>query len=264
MQKEGKTVAMTGDGVNDVLALKTADCSIAMANGSDATKTVSQLILLDSNFASIPKVVEEGRRTINNIERSATLFLVKTIYSGILAVMFLFMGEAYPFVPIQMSLIGTITIGLPSFLLALEPNKERIRGKFLKNVMIKALPVGLTVILNIFALTILNKKEIISEGQYSSLCVISTGICGIILLFTLAKTRKSENSKLPISIFRGTLAVLVTILFMIGLTVFNWWFNIVPLIPIIKVIIKIILISIVNFVVLTAIFKKILLKKEKE
>ncbi len=264
MQKEGKTVAMTGDGVNDVLALKTADCSIAMANGSDATKTVSQLILLDSNFASIPKVVEEGRRTINNIERSATLFLVKTIYSGILAVMFLFMGEAYPFVPIQMSLIGTITIGLPSFLLALEPNKERIRGKFLKNVMIKALPVGLTVILNIFALTILNKKEIISEGQYSSLCVISTGICGIILLFTLAKTRKSENSKLPISIFRGTLAVLVTILFMIGLTVFNWWFNIVPLVPIIKVIIKTILISIVNFVVLTAIFKKILLKKEKE
>lgn len=264
MQKVGKTVAMTGDGVNDVLALKTADCSIAMANGSDATKSVSQLILLDSNFASMPKVVAEGRRTINNIGRSATLFLVKTIYSGILAVMFLFMGEAYPFVPIQMSLIGTITIGLPSFLLALEPNKERIRGKFLKNVMVKALPVGFTVILNIFALTILNKKEIISEGQYSSLCVISTGICGIILLFTLAKARKSENSKLPISIFRLSLAILVTILFTLGLTVFNWWFNIVPLIPILKLIIKIILISIFNFVVLMLIFKRILLKKEKE
>lgn len=261
MQKVGKTVAMTGDGVNDVLALKTADCSIAMANGSGATKSVSQLILLDSNFASMPKVVAEGRRTINNIQRSATLFLVKTIYSGILAIMFLFMGEAYPFVPIQMSLIGTITIGLPSFLLALEPNKERIRGKFLENVMMRALPVGLTVILNIFALAILSKKGIISEEQYSSLCVISTGICGIILLFTLAKTRKSENSKLPISIFRGTLAVLVTILFMIGLTVFNWWFNIVPLIPIIKVIIKIILISIVNFIVLTRVFKKIVLKE---
>ena len=264
MQKVGKTVAMTGDGVNDVLALKTADCSIAMANGSDATKSVSQLILLDSKFTSMPKVVAEGRRTINNIQRSATLFLVKTIYSGILAVMFLFMGEAYPFVPIQMSLIGTITIGLPSFLLALEPNKERIRGEFLKNVIIRALPVGLTVILNIFVLTIVNKKEMISEEQYSSLCVIGTGICGIILLFTLAKARKSENSKLPISIFRLSLAILVTLLFTLGLTVFNWWFNIVPLIPIVKLIIKLILISIVNFIMLTIIFKKLLLKKEKE
>ena len=257
LQKAGKTVAMTGDGVNDVLALKTADCSIAMANGSDATKSISQLILLDSNFASMPKVVAEGRRTINNIERSATLFLVKTIYSGLLAVMFLFMGEAYPFVPIQMSLIGTVTIGLPSFLLALEPNKERIRGKFLKNVIKRALPVGLSVILNIFVLTLLNKSGIISEDQYSSLCVIGTGICGIILLFTLAKSRKSENSKLPVSIFRLLLAFMITILFTLGLTIFNWWFNIAPLIPIIKIIIRLILLSIFNFMVLTIVFKKI-------
>lgn len=127
LQKSGKTVAMTGDGVNDVLALKTADCSIAMANGSDATKNVSQLVLLDSNFASMPKVVSEGRRTINNIERSASLFLVKTIYSSVLALMFLFMNESYPFVPIQLSLISVVTIGIPSFMLALEPNKEKIR-----------------------------------------------------------------------------------------------------------------------------------------
>lgn len=257
LQKAGKTVAMTGDGVNDVLALKTADCSIAMANGSPATKAVSQLILLDSNFSSMPKVVAEGRRTINNIQRSATLFLVKTIYSGLLAIMFLFMGEAYPFVPIQMSLIGTVTIGLPSFLLALEPNKERIKGKFLKNVVLKALPVGLTVILNIIALTILNKKEIITEEQYSSLCVIATGICGILLLFTFVKARRSENSKLPISIFRLLLAILITILFMIGLTVFNWWFNIVPLMPILKLMIKIILISIINLTVITTIIRKV-------
>lgn len=142
LQKAGKTVAMTGDGVNDVLALKAADCSIAMANGSDATKSVSQLILLDSNFASMPKVVAEGRRTINNIQRSATLFLVKTIYSGLLAVMFLFMKEAYPFIPIQMSLISSITIGLPSFILALEPNKERIQGDFLRNVLIRSFAGG--------------------------------------------------------------------------------------------------------------------------
>lgn len=263
LQKAGKTVAMTGDGVNDVLALKTADCSIAMANGSDATKSISQLILLDSNFASMPKIVGEGRRTINNIQRSATLFLVKTIYSGLLAILFLVIGEAYPFVPIQMSLIGTITIGLPSFVLALEPNRERIRGKFLQNVIIRALPVGLTVILNIFVLAILNKREIISEEQYSSLCVIGTGVCGIILLFTLAKARKSENSKLPVSIFRLSLAILVTIFFVLGLTVFNWWFNIAPLMPILKLIIKIMIISIINFIVLTIVFKKIWIKNER-
>ena len=146
MQKSGKTVAMTGDGVNDVLALKEADCSIAMANGSDATKSVSQLILLEENFDAMPKVVAEGRRTINNIQRSATLFLVKTIYSGLLAVLFLFIGEAYPFVPIQMSLIGSVTIGLPSFLLALEPNQEKIKKGFLRNVLVKALPAGLSVV----------------------------------------------------------------------------------------------------------------------
>ncbi len=260
LQKAGKTVAMTGDGVNDVLALKTADCSIAMANGSDATKSVSQLILLDSNFASMPKVVAEGRRTINNIQRSATLFLVKTIYSGLLAVMFLLIGEAYPFVPIQMSLIGTITIGLPSFILALEPNKERIQGEFLKNVIVRALPVGLTVVLNIFTLAMLSKNEMILEEQYSSLCVIGTGICGIILLFTLARTRKSENSKLPVSIFRLTLALIVTGLFILGLTAFNWWFNIAPLMPIWKLIIKLSILSIINFGVLTMVFRKILFK----
>ena len=263
MQKANKTVAMTGDGVNDVLALKTADCSIAMANGSDATKAVSQLILLDSNFSSMPKVVAEGRRTINNIQRSATLFLVKTIYSGLLAIMFLFMGEAYPFIPIQMSLIGTITIGLPSFILALEPNHERIKGEFLKNVIVRALPTGLTVILNIFVLAILNKKGILLEEQYSSLCVIGTGVCGIILLFTLAKTRKEEHSKLPVSVFRLSLAIVVTLLFLIGLTTFNWWFNIAPLKPILNFIIRIVVISIVNFTILTMILKKILFKNEE-
>lgn len=262
LQKEGKTVAMTGDGVNDVLALKTADCSIAMANGSDATKSVSQLILLDSNFESMPKVVAEGRRTINNIQRSATLFLVKTIYSGLLAVMFLLMQEEYPFIPIQMSLISTITIGLPSFILALEPNKERIQGNFLRNVMRRALPTGLTVVLNIFVLALLNKNEMISEEQYSSLCVIATGICGIILLFTLAKARKSEETPLPISIFRLSLAVLITGLFVFGLTVFDWWFNIAPLEPMIELIIKIIIISIFNFVVLTLVSKR-MIEKEK-
>jgi len=256
LQKSGKTVAMTGDGVNDVLALKAADCSIAMANGSDATKSVSQLVLLDSNFASMPKIVAEGRRTINNIQRSASLFLVKTIYSCILALMFLFMGEAYPFIPIQLSLISTVTIGIPSFILALEPNKERIQGNFLRNVISKALPTGLTVAINIIAISMLNKFEIITEANYSSLCVISTGICGIILLFTLSKSRKSEETGLPISIFRLLLAIILTILFILGLTIFNWWFNIVPLLPILEYIIKIIIISLFNFIILSSVFKE--------
>lgn len=139
LKKEGHTVAMTGDGVNDVLALKEADCSIAMASGSDATRNVAEIVLLDSNFASMPEIVLEGRRTINNIERSATLFLVKTIYASILAIIFLFVNMPYPFMPIQLTLISTVTIGIPSFVLALEPNKERIKGKFLRNVISRAL-----------------------------------------------------------------------------------------------------------------------------
>ncbi len=178
--------------------------------------------------------------------------------------MFLILGEAYPFVPIQMSLIGSITIGLPSFLLALEPNKERIKGKFLRNVITKAMPLGLTVVLNIFTLAILNKQERITQEQYSSLCVIGTGICGIILLFTLTKARKSENSKLPVSIFRLSLAIIITILFTLGLTVFNWWFNIAPLMPILSLIVRLIILSVVNFALLSLVFRKVLLKKEKE
>lgn len=245
---------MTGDGVNDVLALKTSDCSIAMANGSDATKNVSQLILLDSNFASMPKVVAEGRRTINNIQRSASLFLVKTIYSTILALMFLIMGSAYPFIPIQLSLISMVTIGIPSFILALEPNKERISGKFLQNVFAKSLPTGLTVTLNIFAISMLHKHTFITDEYYSSLCVISTGVCGIILLFTLAKSRKSENITLPFSPFRLCLAILLTCLFIIGLTCFNWFFNIANIITMLPMILCIIAVSIVNFVVLNFLF----------
>ena len=260
MQKQGKTVAMTGDGVNDVLALKTADCSIAMANGSDATKSVSQLILLDSNFASMPKVVAEGRKTINNIQRSASLFLVKTIYSTILAIMFLIMGDSYPFIPIQLSLISVVTIGIPSFILALEPNKEKIQGHFMQNVIAKAIPTGLTVAINIFAINSLHEWGIIPTAYYSSLCVISTGICGIILLFTLAKTRKIEETKLPFSIFRLSLVIILTIIFILGLTILDGLFNIAPLEPMLKIIIRLLVISIINFIILSWVMKKILVK----
>ena len=258
LQENGKTVAMTGDGVNDVLALKAADCSIAMANGSDATKNVSQLILLDSNFASMPKVVYEGRRTINNIERSASLFLVKTIYASVLALMFLFMYEPYPFEPIHLSLISLVTIGIPSFLLALEPNKERIHGNFLKNVISKAIPTALTIIISVFSIAMLYKFDKIPQEYYSTLCVISTGISGILLLLTLSKSRKSEDTKLLVSPFRLTLALLLLGLFIVGLTYFNWWFNIEGLIPILPLIAQISIINVFNFVVLNFVMRKIL------
>lgn len=256
LQTQGKTVAMTGDGVNDVLALKTADCSIAMANGSDASKNVAQLVLLDSNFASMPKVVAEGRRTINNIERSASLFLIKTIYSSVLAILFLFMSEAYPFIPIQLSLISMVTIGIPSFLLALEPNKDRIKGHFLQNVISKAIPTALTIIINIIGITILNKLRIISNENYSSLCVISTGTIGILFLFTLSKSRKSENKKFPFSRFRLLLSVLMMILFLFCMTFFRDWFSIVPLANIENEMVLIFIASAVTFSLLFFISKK--------
>ena len=254
LQSNGKTVAMTGDGVNDVLALKTSDCSIAMANGSDAAKNVSQLILLDSNFSSMPKIVAEGRRTINNIERSAYLFLVKTIYSCLNAILFLLIGEPYPFEPIQLSLISTVTIGIPSFVLALEPNKERIKGNFLRNVISKSLPTALCVTTNIFAITILKKYNILTASESSTLCIISTGTLGLLLLFTLAKSRKSENSKLPFSPFRLTLALLMIALFICCLTIFNWWFDITDLHYLFDKILPLSIMCIFNYLILNFLF----------
>jgi cation-transporting ATPase E len=140
----GHTVAMTGDGVNDVLALKDADCGIAMASGSDAARRVAQLVLLDSNFKSMPHVVGEGRRVINNIQRAASLFLVKNIYSFLLSLCTLLFDLPYPLIPIQLSMLSALTIGVPAFFLALEPNKERVTGRFMLNVLRQALPGGLT------------------------------------------------------------------------------------------------------------------------
>lgn len=257
LKEKGKTVAMTGDGVNDVLALKEADCSIAMANGSDVTKNISQLILLDSNFASMPKVVAEGRRTINNIERSASLFLVKTIYSTILAILFILMGEAYPFIPIQLTLISVVTIGIPSLVLALEPNKERIRGRFLRNILAKALPTAISIIVSITLISIANKIGIVHDDIYSTLCVLSTGVSGLLLLATLTKTRKSENSKLPISIFRAVLCVLMFILFMLGLTAFANLFSIVSLSSIITETLVVIGGTVIIFVALMWAFRRL-------
>ncbi len=185
LKEEGHTVAMTGDGINDVLALKEADCSIAMASGSDAARNVSQLVLLDSNFDSMPRVVGEGRRSINNIQRSASLFLTKTLYATMLAVLFLFIQMPYPFMPIQLTLISAVTIGIPAFILALEPNRARIEGNFLKNILMKAVPGGVTIVMNILLAVFLGWKLGLSTEMISTISVLVTGFTGLMLILQL-------------------------------------------------------------------------------
>ena len=185
LQNIGHTVAMTGDGVNDVLALKQSDCSIAMAAGTDAARNVSQLVLLDSNFDSLPKILGEGRRSINNIQRSASLFLVKTIYATLFALIFLFVRLPYPFIPIQLTLISSITIGIPSFLLALEPNRDRVKGKFLLNILSKALPGGLTIVVNLILILFCSLFFELAHEEISTLCVFLTGFTGFLVLWRI-------------------------------------------------------------------------------
>ena len=185
LKNNGHTVAMTGDGVNDVLALKEADCSIAIASGSDAARNVSEIVLLDSDFDAIPKILEEGRRTINNVERSASLFLTKTVYATLLAIIFLFIRMDYPFQPIQLSLVGAITIGIPAFILALEPNYDRIKGRFFLNVLKKALPGGLTIVINVISVMIVAMIFNLNEEVISTMAVILVAITGFILLYKI-------------------------------------------------------------------------------
>lgn len=187
LKEKGHTVAMTGDGVNDVMALKEADCSIAMQSGSDAARNVSQLVLMDSDFASMPDIVAEGRRTINNIQRSAALYLTKTIYSAILVFIFIFLKAGYPFQPIQLTLLGSLAIGIPSFILAMEPNLNRVKGKFLMNVLKLAVPGGLIVITNVMAAEIFGQLFRIGEEEIQTLAFLGLAIASLVELFKVCK-----------------------------------------------------------------------------
>lgn len=175
LKKQGHTVAMTGDGVNDVLALKEADCSIAMAEGSDAAKNIANVVLLDSNFAAMPHIVNQGRRVVNNIRTAASMFLIKTIFSVMLSLITIFFGEAYPFEPIQMSLISACAVGIPTFLLAQENNYQKIDHTFLRHVFMNAFPAAVTITGCVFAVMVVCQDVYHSNAMLNTACVLVTG-----------------------------------------------------------------------------------------
>ena len=204
LQQKKHFVAMTGDGVNDCLALKTADCSIAMANGSEAAKNVSQFVLLDSKIDNLPKILKEGRRSINNIERSASLLLSKTIFTIILILACVYLSTEYFFIPIHLTLITMFTIGIPSFILALESNNELVKGNFLLKVFMKSIPSALTVVFNVIIIKLFEIYFNLDPDLCSTLTVFLTATTGFIFLNNICK---------PYNILRACLMIVLLLAF---------------------------------------------------
>ncbi len=209
LKNNGRTVAMTGDGVNDILALKEADTSIAMASGSEAARNVSHLVLLDSNFSSMPKVVSEGRRVINNVEKVSTLFLTKTIFTILLVLISIIRNEYYPIIPGQMVLIEMFAIGVPSFFIALEQNNKQVKGKFLMNVLKRAVPGALVVVINSLIIYALSGPSMLnmSENVKSTLIVATALVTSFTVLFRVSS---------PFNIFRAILFFTMLILTLVA------------------------------------------------
>lgn len=252
LKNKGHTVAMTGDGVNDVLALKESDCAISVKSASDPARNVSQLILLDDDFNSLPKVVAEGRQTINNVERSASLLLVKTLYTIMLIIFSILSFQKYFFIPIQLTFITTFTIGAPSFILALEPNHELVKGKFLFKIFAKSLPTALTVVFNMILITFLSRTFNLSYELQSTLGVILTTTTGLYYLFKICY---------PLNFYRGALFFIMLSGF-IGCLFFEpEFFNILPVNSMILLLTTILVLDsfyiykIINYAI-TAIFHK--------
>lgn len=187
MQRDGKTVAMTGDGVNDVLALRDADCSVAMASGSEAAAQAAQLVLLESDFARMPDVVAEGRQVVNNLERSGSLFLVKNVFSLITSLIVIMFAIAYPLVPAQISLISAFTIGIPGFLLSQAPNHDLIRGSFVSNILKRATPGGLTDVVLVAAMVVLGVIFGLPEADISTACAVLIAAVGLAMVWEASK-----------------------------------------------------------------------------
>ena len=209
MQKNGHMVAMTGDGINDILALKKSDCGIAMASGSEATQAVAQFVLLDSKFTSLPEVIRQGRRVINNISRVACLFLVKTFYSLLLSVLMILGSLAYPYEPIQISLVSFFAVGMPSFLLALEPNDAPIKGKFFRRILATSLPSSIVIAIMTFLMLNINRflassNRELSRPEISATVIIYIGLIQIWTLYTVCR---------PLNKWRRTVVLAVLALF---------------------------------------------------
>ena len=217
LKKNGKTVAMTGDGVNDVLALKDADCSVAMASGSDAAAQAAQLVLLDNDFSKMPSVVLEGRRVVNNLQRSGTLFLVKNIFSFLLSIFSLISMVTYPLEPSQISLISMFTIGIPGFLLSLMPNKNRIAGHFITNILTRALPAPLTDFLMVATLVVFGQEFAVGSEDISTASTVLLAIVGFMILYRISK---------PLNWMRWTILIGSIIAFIFCSTYLNQLFAI--------------------------------------
>ncbi len=217
LKQRKHTVAMTGDGVNDILALKEADCSIAMASGSDAASNVAQLVLLDSDFAKMPSVVLEGRRVVNNIQRTACLYIVKNIFSMLLAIFSVLLTLGYPLSPNQVSLISMFTIGAPSFVLSLEPNSDPIRGRFLSNVFLRSLPGGLTDFLVVSGLIFFCREFDFGLENLGTACTILIAIVGVMILIRIAQ---------PMNRIHVTMIVVVVVGLLTGMLFMSDFFGI--------------------------------------
>ena len=223
LKKKGHTVGMIGDGVNDVMALKESDCSVAIASGSDAARHTSQLVLLDSDFAALPDVVAEGRRVINNIARGSALFLVKTTFSLIVSILLVVLfGNLYPFEPIQVSLVSTGIVGFSSFFLAIEPNNARIKGKFFRRIMTNAVPAGICVALMIFLTYSISSDIGASSYQRSTICLYIYAIVTIIVLFEACR---------PLNLYRILIIETSLCIFTICLAGFPEFFELASLAP---------------------------------
>ena len=219
LHADGHVVAMTGDGVNDVLALKEADCSVAMAAGSAAARNVAEIVLADNDFAHMPEVVDEGRRSINNLQRSASLFLVKTVFSALVALVCIVLPP-YPFIPIQMTLISSAIIGIPSFVLALEPNHDRVRGDFLANVLRRSLPASAAIVVALVSVQAFERIVGLSFEEASTLSMYLTGIVGVALIAKISW---------PLTPLRCALLVFVVGMLLGGSLMFRDFFKLAPI-----------------------------------
>lgn len=215
LHKDGHVVAMTGDGVNDVLALKEADCSVAMAAGSAAARNVAEIVLADNDFAHMPEVVDEGRRSINNLQRSASLFLVKTVFSALLALVCIILPP-YPFIPIQMTLLSSSIIGWPSFVLALEPNHDRVRGNFLINVLSRSLPASAAIVFALIGVQVAERLFGFTFAEASTMSMYLTGVIGIALIICISR---------PLTPLRAALIASVVVMLFVGIMFFKDFFK---------------------------------------